>query len=508
MTTPELFTQLTEALKRTSCYLVGGAVRDLLLGRPLKDIDLVLEGDPWEWGNRLARLFKGAPFFLKEEQQAVRVVFQSNHATLQIDLLPLRTSILQDLRERDYTINAMGIELNQIVPLLPDRLTPENLTPLILDPTGGREDLSQRLVRMTSPTALWRDPVRLLRGVRIAGDLDFRLEEETASTLQLLAPSLQQPAIERVRDELLMILAFPAHRGVDLLVELGLLWEVLPELNRLKGVEQNTYHHLPAWEHTLEALRQLDVVLSEGFLPADVREPILQHLNQPLSAPHLRLALLRFGLLFHDIGKPDTATREEDGRIRFIGHDKAGVPLVAGVSSRLRLSQKEKEYLCGLVRHHLRPLHLTNRKARHPSEKEWQGLIYRAFRDMGGITPDVLTLSLADRRASRGPAATEENEQLHYQVTIELLREWFYQAEKWHPKPLLTGEDLIQTFHLQPGPLIGQLLQKLEEAMVLEEVKTREEALIFLRQFLPAEKPPSPNPRIQGEEAGPVPSQT
>src|SRR3954470_23787924 len=231
-----------EALRGETAWLVGGAVRDRLLGRDTDDIDLAVRGGAQLCARRLARGVRGVAFELSGDFGTWRVV-APEHAW-HVDLVPLRDDdIHADLAQRDFTINAMA------EPLAGGKL---------LDPHGGRRDLQKRLVRMVSPQALEEDPLRSLRAIRIAVELDLTLDEATGRAASANAPGIEKVAAERVFAELKRVVsADDVLRGLRLMDEHGLTDVVLPELSALKGIGQSRFHHADVHDHTLEVLDQV-----------------------------------------------------------------------------------------------------------------------------------------------------------------------------------------------------------------------------------------------------------
>ncbi len=291
--TAGLLTELQDLFRSrgVEAYVTGGFLRDALLGRDSHDVDISIAGDPLVLGRELADAFDGHYFPLAEEQHVARVLLPERN--LHVDLLPLRAEIEADLRERDYTIDAMAAPLAEAA----------SGAAAVIDPTGGRDDLRRRLVRVIREDAFRHDPLRPLRGARLAVELDFTLEAGTAELIRKYASGLPQVAVERQRDELMRILATPrAGQGLRLLDDLYLLERLLPEIAETRGVEQPKEHYWDVFDHCLETVRNLDILLAE----------------RP------RRAVLKLGGLLHDIAKPETKTFDDSGRMRFFGHADVG----------------------------------------------------------------------------------------------------------------------------------------------------------------------------------------
>lgn len=462
-------------------FLVGGCVRDILLGRATKDIDLVTDGNPRRLAEQIARRTDGRPFTLHAEIRAYRVVPRPGKTGIPVDLLPLVGELEEDLRRRDFTINAMAL------PLPLDLADPERH---LVDPVGGLTDLRARCIRHMRAEAFSEDPVRLLRAVRIAATLAFDIATETEALVRAQAPLLSGSAAERVRDELFLLLdAKDAAAWVRRLDDLGLLATVIPELEPLKGLEQNANHHLDVWEHTLDALRQCERLPWGEELPDDVAKKARALLAQPVCLPRSRAALLLFATLLHDVAKPQTRGMTAEGVITFRGHDTVGEEVARGICQRLRLSGRETKAVAAAVRGHLLPGFLA--------WAEPPALLprYHFFRDTGAAALETLLLSLADRLAARGTAATAERIERHRRFVIEMLRLYLDKAPVACPVVPASGREIMAAAGLPQGPALGDLLEALREAVAIGEIHTHEEALRFARQHRPrTEVPPGGSP--------------
>ena len=450
------------ALAGRSAWLVGGAPRDRLLGRPTLDFDVVLEGDVEAAAKTLGRAASAAAFPLSDAFGAWRVV-DRDHAW-QVDLLPLNgATIEQDLAERDFTVNAIAEPLAGGDPI---------------DPFGGREDLAGGRLRMVSPRAFGADPLRVMRAARLSAELHLEPEPQTRAAAAAQASALHRVAPERVFAELKRIVGAPsALRGLAEMDRLGATAAVLPELDALRGVEQSAYHHLDVHDHTLAVLEQL-IALQRDPEPAfgPLAEQVSALLAEPLADELDRGTALRFGALLHDAAKPVTRAVTAEGRVTFIGHDRAGAELARNVLTRLRTSEKLRAHVAELARHHLRLGFLVHQR---PLDRR---AIYRYLVACEPVEADVTVLSVADRLATRGRKADEA-----IAKHVELARELLDEALRWRaerPAPLVRGDDLIAEAGLAPGPELGRVLAELAEAQFSGEVSTREEALHRARELV------------------------
>jgi len=465
------------AQRSVECYLSGGFVRDALLGRPSADIDIVVGAGAMELGPEVAHAFEGKYVALDEANEIARVVLRWEKP-LHLDFSTMRGSIEEDLNLRDFTIDAIAINLEEI----------EEPSPLFIDPYGGQRDLEMGLVRAISEEAFGQDPARLLRGPRLAAELGFAVDGETKARIERNRLLICGVAAERVRDELCRLLAAPkAAQSLRLLDELGLLLVIIPELSVAKGVEQPKEHFWDVFEHSIETVAAVEFLLriegsayhGEGTLALAPWIPKLEeHFEEEVSSGHKRKTLLKLAALLHDVAKPEAKAIDEEGKMRFLGHAKEGAATVSGIMERLRFSAREKEMMGKMVAHHLRPGQMVGEGL--PSRRA----IYRYFRDTGNAGIDTIFLNLADHLAARGPKLDPEEWRGHAQEMAYVLEERFREQSIVIPLKLIDGHDLIDILGLSPGPTIGGLLEAVREAQAAGEVVTREEALSYVRKRL------------------------
>jgi tRNA nucleotidyltransferase/poly(A) polymerase len=455
-----------EALGGERAWLVGGAVRDRLLGRDSgeEDLDIAIDGDPRSAARRLARATRAAAFELSDQFGGWRVVGAG--AAWQVDITPLVGGSLEsDLAARDLTVNAMA------EPLAGGE---------ILDPHGGRADLAARVLRMVSPNAFAADPLRTLRTARLACELRFTVDPATARAIREHAGRLEDVAPERVFAELKrVVMSDAAVDGVLLMDALGLTPVVLPELAALHGVEQNRYHHRDVHGHTLEVLEAvIELERDPGaVLGDDLAEPVRSLLAEPLADGLTRAGGLRFGALLHDAAKPQTRVELPDGRIGFPHHDAAGAELARETLTRLRASERLRAHVAALTRRHLRLGFLVHEM---PLDRR---TVYRYLRDCEPVAADVTLLSVADRLATRGRNADEAIAR-HVVLARQLLAEALAARTAAPQRPLVRGDQLAAALGIAPGPQLGELLEALAEARFAGEVSTREEAVALARSLL------------------------
>jgi poly(A) polymerase len=443
-------------------WLVGGAVRDQLLGRPTSDFDVALAGEPRATAKALARALGAHVFALSEGFGGWRVIARDR--SWQVDLLPLGAHTIEaDLARRDLTINAIAQPLGGGD---------------YVDPFGGLEDVRQRRLRMVAPEAFDADPLRTIRVARLACELSFAAEPGTVAAARERAPALDEVAPERIFAELRRIVgADRALDGLELMDATGVTEAVLPELTELRGVEQSKYHHLDVYEHTRAVLAETIALEREpGRWLGRQSEPVARLLEEPLANELTRGQALRFGALFHDIAKPQTRRVSSEGRVTFIGHDETGATVAASIMARLRAGERLSEHVAALARHHLRLGFLVHQM---PLERR---TIYEYMRTCEPVQVDVTLLSVADRLATRGQGS-ERAIARH----LELARQMLGEGLAWRaspPRPPIRGDQLARAIGLRPGPKLGRILAELEAASYAGEISGPDEAIARARELV------------------------
>lgn len=467
-------------------YLVGGTVRDLLLQRPVHDLDFVVPENSLEIARNVANTLQGAYYPLDTQRGTARAIhFLPSGERLVLDFALFQGEDLDaDLRLRDLTINAIAIDVRSPTTLI--------------DPLRGANDLRIGQLRPCTEHAFLDDPLRILRAVRLAVKFNFRLMSETKELIRQAVPKLPVVSSERIRDELFQVLetSQPAT-AVQILDALGILPHIFPELLPLRGILPSPPHHEDVWDHTLSVTRSLNQVvetLAQSFNPDQsnwstglislhlgrFRQQLAEHLASPINPGRSHRALLLLAALYHDAGKPQTLVQDSQGRIRFFGHEQVGAQMMQGRGEELRLNNEEIERLTTIVKNHMRPL-LMAQADTPPSRRA----IYHFFKDCGTGGIDCSLLSLADTMATYGPALPQELWIRQLAVVRNLLEAWWEKPTQMvTPSPLLNGDQLIEAFQLQPGSRLGQLLADLREAQAAGEISDKETALEFARAWL------------------------
>jgi tRNA nucleotidyltransferase/poly(A) polymerase len=482
---PPIVESIRAILPPEGKYLVGGAIRDALLGRPVCDIDIALQGDGVDAARTVANALQAAFYPLDAERGVGRVILVRDRIRYTLDFATLRgKEIRDDLAARDFTINAIA------VPLARPRER--------IDPLNGEHDLRLGILRACSPQALKEDPVRVIRAVRLASQLDLLMDEATQEQARTGASGLDRVSAERIRDEFFRILAGKrVASGIRLLTALGILARILPETAGLEKTTQPAPHRYDVWTHTLLAVEKLDTLMelllhgSADATPKDTafgtaaarlsrfQPMLLEHLTRPLSDDRPVHGLMFLAALLHDAGKPDTRSVNASGETHFLGHEQLGEEWAFRRAMALRFSSEEAGYVAHIVRHHMRPLLLR------AGGEITRRAVFRYYRSTGPSGVAVCLFSLADTLATYGLHLPKEEWRAAVETASSLLEGYFERsAEVVYPVPLLTGNDLLREFGLLPGPQIGELMDTLREAQAAGEINSCKEALALVSRAL------------------------
>ncbi len=461
-------------------YIVGGAVRDALRRQPIKDVDITVADHGIRVAKQIANGLHGDFFVLDAERDVGRALIDTPDGRLSIDVSSFRGESLEaDLRDRDFTVNAMAVDLrgdlNQVI-----------------DPTGGMQDVLQKMIRRCNPESIAHDPIRMLRAVRQSVQFGFRIEPETLKDIRANTAHLLDTSIERVRDELFKLLALAKPvAGLRVADHLGLLTAIIPELAALHGLKQHPNHAYDGWNHTLAVVENLNDILatisdqrtdesaaqfSLGLvvMGMDRYRPQLQgHFNQMWPDERSHRALLLLTALLHDIGKPlVTPMLGADGYPRFRDHESVGAVAAEKRAEALHLSNGERERVVTLVRYHMgSALWKDNLTAID---------IYRYWKPLGEAGIDLIVLTMADYLGAFGTRYSQDDWLKLIERAQILLKAYYEERERLvDPPVLINGNELMKALSLKPGPVIGELLENIREAQVSGEIVKAEDALRF-----------------------------
>lgn len=435
--------------KDIEAFLVGGAVRDIILGHQLSDIDIAVDKDFLPLAEEFARE-KGGSVFLMHEDVA-RVVIDD----FTIDFCRMKgNTIEEDLFKRDFTINAIAKSLKD------ER---------IIDTLDGIKDLKDGVIKVVYPDAFLDDPLRMLRAFRLKGKLNFRIEENTLNLIKGNYERINEVSGERIRDEIFKIL--DGDRGYEILKELDetmLLSEIFPVFKRMKLVGKCKYHTVDSFTHSMFSLKTLEDMLDD-VLRTKHGEDIKRHLEEDMSGVKRR-TVLKLATLLHDIGKPK-AYKKEGEKITFKGHDATGYEEFLEIDKRYNFSKEQRNLITAVIKGHMRILGLFKVGATDRA-------LYRLIRDFEDNTLDVVLASLFDVTATRLLLDENGERERYFNFCMELIERLYKKKEL--PKKLISGEDVIKLTGKR-GRFVGEVLDALHEEVFLGNIKTREEAIEFIK---------------------------
>ncbi|MFH2137964.1 MAG: HD domain-containing protein [Candidatus Omnitrophota bacterium] len=451
-------------------YLVGGVLRDLFIKKEIVnkiDWDFSVSSGALALGQALAKQLNAAFIVLDDVNKIARVVYTKSKKRYTLDFAEFRARTLKgDLRRRDFTLNTLSADVRALI---------EGAKPAscLIDYFGGVRDIKNKCVRITRKENFKDDALRILRGFSFCAQFGFNFDKATAGLIKKNSCSLKAVSAERISEELVKIFSINCSgKYITQMDKQGIIKAVLPETNVLRGAEQGLFHHLDVWEHSLETLIQLEKLLKsiEKKIPRKYFRKLNEYLNQPLAYERSRLWVLKLSALLHDLGKPATKVKADDGTIHFYTHERIGADTAEKIGRRLKLSLREITVLKNLVRYHLRPGQLVNRM---PSQKAK----FRFFRDTKEDAVLILLLTISDRRAMRGPLSRRKSFVFLEEELFKMIAAFFRDKEKRVlPPKLLNGDDIIKILKVSSGPMIGNILRQIEEAQAEGSIKNKKDA--------------------------------
>jgi len=451
-------------------YIVGGSIRDLMCDRTPFDYDMVVQGDPASFAKRLASKTSGRFVELGKHGQTMRRVITKD---LLFDIMPLNgATIEEDLLQRDFTINAIAVAVS---------------SGSLIDQLGGRQDLTSKNIRMVSPDVFRKDPLRLIRAYRMAAAFDFSIDADTQSILVRDAHLIIRSAGERVREEFFKILQCAgSHVYLADMARSGLLFNVFPELLALKNYRLPGAHPHNLFEQTIDSYHGLEELLNAGI---QLRKVSDDRLFQDVDAT--RATLLKWAILFHDIGIPTTQTLTEEKTVHFYNHALKSAAMAREhafksaamarkICQRLRFSRRQADPIELSIANHLQPFVLFQAQQK---KIPFQKTFTRFFMKCRDLTPDVLLHALAEFMGKKDTQDPELNEFTDF---IRTLIQNYYsvlQPRASLPPPL-TGNDLINEFGLKPSAEFKRILKRIEEKRLTQQVLTRHQALKLVEELI------------------------
>ncbi len=437
--TSVILSRLAASPFRGRVFLVGGALREFALGSNPRDYDLALS-DPDDL-KAIEKVFQKRAFLLgKKPIQTYRIAAED----IMLDITVLEASIEKDLARRDFTMNAIAFDLKARA---------------VVDPLKGLGDIDGKIIRYPDRGTIASDPLRMLKAIRHFAVLDgFVLDPELKEAIASSRGLIRTTAAERIKYELDLIMESPgASRGMEVLSQTGLLFEIVPELMALRAMDIEKHFSLETYGHTLHGFSFLH---SRGAY----------YVPDPAS-----LKDVGYALLFHDLGKAHTYSYDETkGLVHFFNHERISRDIASAIMDRLRFSVQERKRICSLIEHHMRIFLISSSDA---TEKAIRRLIYK----MGDLTPLLIAHTLCDMYGSSDGEDNPSTFQVIQNCNAIMSA---YRESKKEPLPrLVCGNDLKNVGFLE-GPFLGEALEIIRDRQIAGEISTRDEALRLAEQML------------------------
>jgi poly(A) polymerase len=451
------------AERKVKVYLVGGALRDIILKKekPNPDFDFCLKSNAVNFARKVANEMNAGFVVLDQTHGCARVVKKTGGRVITLDFSDFRGKTLeQDLLYRDFTINSMAVDLNQI-------LSGVGFDEALIDLYGGRKDLVKGAIRLVHKSCFDDDPLRIMRAFSLAAIFGFKIDAQVYRQISLKKKKLSVISFERIRDELFKIFTSPkGYEIVEKLDQYNILELIFPEIRKMKTSGKSVFRRLNVWGHTMLTLKNVESIINDLRRNSVKRE----YLDKEISPGRSRGQLLKLAALLHDLGKPQTF-RLEDGKVQFHGHERLGAGLAGAIATRLKLSNEELRLLKKIVFLHLRPGYLVTNPVLTAKAR------FRFFRDAADEAGAVLILALADERSTKGYLLLDKIRHKYERLIPRLLREYFFKRQDVPVSRLVDGNDIMRRFGLAPSPLIGKVLKELEELQAIKKIKTKNDAL-------------------------------
>ena len=461
----KILSRIAAEFSGNNIYVVGGTVRDYLMGKVSYDRDLIItDMEAKDFAQSLNKIFNSTFITLDEENKIYRLVLKDSddiHNPQMIDITnPIDNSLEMDLMRRDLTINAIAVNIN---------------TGEVIDLFGGVADIKNKTLNYIEEGNFMDDPLRLLRVYRFQATLDFDLGSDTIHAICKYSDLIEKPAKERVLYELMKL--FNGDYTAKALINMNKTWlleEVFPIVKELKQVPPNFHHHLDLLNHSIETVNQIQMIYENSD------DRVKEHLNRCDFGGFPRLAHLKLAGFLHDIGKFSTWTIEKDtGRHRFIKHDDVGSKLVKPILKSLTCSNRQIDYISEMIKNHIYPSSLmceqdVNEKA-----------MMRYLRKLNDNVIDNIVLAKADRLSARGEVITDEMIENNISNLDKLQNFYFESLEKLTPLPkLVDGNELMERFNLTQSPLLGNIIAAIHDAQLDGDVTTKEQALDLAKKLI------------------------
>ena len=440
-------------------WLVGGAIRDILLDKEILDRDLIVTDEDAKLYSQKVAEFLGGKFIpLDEENKIYRIVLEDKKNYLDITN-PVENSLEKDIGRRDLRVNAIAVNIK---------------TGEIFDPTEGLKDFENKVLNGIREENFTDDPLRLLRIFRFHSTLGFEISQELMDIAKKYAQLINKPAKERVKYELMKLFDGDfAHSALLKMDECGILEQIFPFVKELKQVPPNAHHHLDLFHHSIETVRQIQVLYENSS------DFVKEHIKKVDFGGFSRLSHLKLSAFMHDIGKFSTWFIEADtGRHRFYKHEDVGSKMAPEILRKLSFSNKQIKYVQKMIKNHMYATMVVC------SPELTDKIMMRYVRKMEDDSIDAIIIGKADRLSARGPEITDEIVEQNLTMLDKLLNFYIDSLETIAPLPkLLDGNEIMELLNIDPSPKLGKILNELHESQLNGDITTKEQAVWFVREL-------------------------
>ncbi len=470
----KIINTINKISKGYEVYAVGGFSRDLILKIEYKDIDLVVNKDAHKFAEKVTKALNSKMFVLDDKDKIYRIIIKDSEITnIDISLLDGKT-IEDDLKNRDFTVNAAAFELKYF---------DEYKKHIIYAVKDCQKDLKSKSLNTVSADAFKKDPLRMLRAFRFSAELGLKITDKTLKQIKKDAKLISKAAPERIKNEFFRILSTKnSTQQIKIMDSCGLLAELLPEIKNMKKASKKHYYHPGGlFQHSFETMEAAENILNDlkKYFP-DNYEELKTHFSESgqYSENITRCNLLKFAALFHDSAKPETA-KKEGSKIRFFGHEEESAKKVEKMMKSLKMGKKDIDTVKFLIENHMRPSTLTKNNI------VTQKAALKFFRDIGDHTPDLILLSMADWHSYKKLKVFSPKELKMQEKSVKKLVKYYYEIKNAKPLPkIIDGNIVMKKFKLKPGPWVGELIKIAVEAQQEEKIKDEKEALKLISSKL------------------------
>ncbi|MFH1282331.1 MAG: HD domain-containing protein [bacterium] len=465
-----IFHLLKRLSKDEELFLVGGFLRDYILKRNTLDFDFCIKKNVQYFCKIVSRELGAKCFVLDKDTETYRVILKIDEKQINLDFSQIKgKTIYDDLALRDYTINAIALDITKI----------DKIKKNIIDPFNGNGDIEKRIIKSISKQNLIDDPLRLLRAFRFKAELKFNIEAKTLAFIKSLSKRIHKSSSERIKDELYKILSVTDSTEIfKQLDKTNLLGEIFPEVTACRNLAKVYYKKEGVLTHLLQTLNRMEYIKENTkSLFGNLSPFIRKYIFETISGGYPRFTTLKLASLLHDVGKAPTAKMRE-GRLRFFYHEEEGDKMVKNIADRLRLSSNEKDIVSAMTLGHMRPGNLAYQKEITDRAK------YRYFRDYGNKSISLLLISLADRFTYLTDRQIKSKKDKHHKAILNLINHYYFAREKVNPPKIINGHQIMKELNIPSSPLVGKILVEINENIVEGNIKTKEDAVRLAKTIL------------------------